>query len=433
MSFEKNFCSSPWFHMRINNSGTYEYCRWIDHSGLTRINLDQNIAKKSPLEYFQQGMAPIRQALLDGQPLEKCSTCYRMEQHGKVSGRQRQLLKVGVQTDHFAPSLASSTFKSAFDYSDANQGHTLKTVVDWQIDLGNYCNGACVFCRPESSSRLATEFKRIGIINQVPPRAWCDDPVLLEKFIADLKQCEYLQYLHFIGGETVITPGFKRILQSLIDADLAQNVTVGFTTNLTVWDDELTNDILPRFKNINLGLSIETLTPVNDYVRYPGKQNETFEFLERWRILSQQHGWLTQLRITPSCLTIHEVTSVYDYAWQHNLAIESCNFLTEPKFMRISVLPQHARDRARDRLLLWLADHPVETVTQIVNTRDPNLVHQQLHQDARSYVDYLDNSQDESHRLPDLITYLKQLEASRGNRILDYIPEYEQILRSHGY
>lgn len=433
MSFEKNFCSSPWFHMRINNSGTYEYCRWIDHSGISRINLDQNIAKKSPLEYFQQGMAPIRQALLDGQPLEKCSTCYRMEQHNKVSGRQRQLLKVGVQTDYFAPSLASSTFKSAFDYSNANQGQTLKTVVDWQIDLGNYCNGACVFCGPESSSRLATEFKHIGIIDQVPPRAWCDDPVLLEKFITDLKQCEYLQYLHFIGGETVITPGFKQILQSLIDADLAHNVTVGFTTNLTVWDDELNNNILPKFKNINLGLSIETLTPVNDYVRYPSEQHKTFEFLERWRALSEQHGWLTQLRITPTCLTIHEVTSVYDYAWQHNLAIESCNFITEPKFMRISVLPQDARDRARDRLLLWLADHPVETVPQIVNTRDPNLVHQQLHQDAQSYVDYLDNSEDESHRLPDLITYLKQLEANRGNRILDYIPEYEQILRSHGY
>ena len=50
-----------------------------------------------------------------------------------------------------------------FDYSQTNQGHTLRTVTDWQIDLGNYCNGRCVFCSPSSSSSLATEFKKIEI------------------------------------------------------------------------------------------------------------------------------------------------------------------------------------------------------------------------------------------------------------------------------
>jgi hypothetical protein len=30
MSFEKSFCSSPWFHMRIDSDGTLRYCRWLD-------------------------------------------------------------------------------------------------------------------------------------------------------------------------------------------------------------------------------------------------------------------------------------------------------------------------------------------------------------------------------------------------------------------
>ena len=190
MSFEKSFCPSPWFHMRINNSGTYEYCRWMRKvgikDGVTRANFSHNIRNESPLEYFQKRMAPIRQQFLNGEFPIACMECEQMEQHGKASGRQRQLLKVGVQEKYFEKSLASSPFKPDFDYSQANQGHTLRSVTDWQIDLGNYCNGRCVFCGPDGSSRLAVEFKKLGLIDKVPPLAWCDDPVLLARFTKDL-------------------------------------------------------------------------------------------------------------------------------------------------------------------------------------------------------------------------------------------------------
>ena len=54
-------------------------------------------------------------------------------------------------------------------------------------------------------------------------------------------------------------------------------------------------------------------------------------------------------------------------------------------------------------------------------------------QDARSYLNYLESAEDESSRLPDLVVYLKRLEASRGNSILTYLPQYEDIFRSAGY
>jgi hypothetical protein len=57
----------------------------------------------------------------------------------------------------------------------------------------------------------------------------------------------------------------------------------------------------------------------------------------------------------------------------------------------------------------------------------------QNYQDLQSYVNYLENMPDESNRLPDLVKFLKQLEASRGNSILTYLPEYEELFRSAGY
>ena len=418
--------------MRITNSGTYEPCRWMTKNVSTRVNFDRNIKTLSPLKYFQTNMAKLRTELLQGHAPDMCADCHVMEQHGKPSGRQRQLLKVGVQDKYFEKSLAGSPLRTAFDYSNTNQGNTDRTATDWQIDLGNYCNGACVFCSPESSSSLATEFKRIGLIDQIPPPSWCDDPVLLDQFVTDLTSSPDLQYLHFLGGETVITPGFKKILSALVNADLAKNISIGFTTNLTVWSDSVV-ELLTQFQQVNLGMSVETLTPINDYVRYPSQQDQTQKLLDRWVALGHKQGWLIQLRITPTCLTVHELTTVYDYAWQHNTSVESCNFIDRPEFFRIGVLPKHQREAAVETLQSWIDAHTVNVHDQIINTRDPNIARQQIVQDAGSYLNYLKSAKDESSRLPDLVAYLKQLEASRGNSILTYLPQYENLFRSAGY
>ncbi len=432
MTFKKNFCSSPWFHMHINNSGTYEPCRWMTQTKTTRVNLDHNIKKISPLTYFQKHMAPLRAQLLQGQPVNFCQDCTIMEQHGKTSGRQRQLLKAGVLDNYFEKSLASSPMRPAFDYSHDNQGATDRHPSDWQIDLGNYCNGACIYCNPESSSTLATEFVKLGLADQIPPPSWCDDPELLDKFVNDLSHSNDLHYLHFLGGETVITPGFKKILTKLVELGLSQQTTIGFTTNLTVWSEPVI-ELLKKFKQVNLGMSIESLTSINDYVRYPSQQTQTRQLLNRWVDLGRQQSWLIQLRVTPTCLTIQDLHTVYDYAWDNFIAVESCNFLDRPEFLRISVLPKPLRMKIIQNLQHWISVHPVDHSNKIINTRDPNQARSQIVQDLESYLHYLKSAEDESHRLPDLIKYLKLLESNRGNSILNYLPEYEDLFRSQGY
>jgi sulfatase maturation enzyme AslB (radical SAM superfamily) len=256
--------------------------------------------------------------------------------------------------------------------------------------------------------------------------------VLLEKFIADLTSSDGTRYVHFIGGETLITPAFKKIIQALVDKNLSQSITLGFTTNLTVWDDSII-DLLTKFEQVNLGASVETLTPVNNYVRWPGDCVDIKLMLDRWVALCKNHNWLMQLRITPTCLTIHDLHTVYDYAWQHHLSVESCNFLENPSWLRISVLPKEQRQYARHRLVNWIEHHNVKPIDQIVNTRHPLYCHAQIVQDAQSYINYLDQADYTTDELPALIDYLHRLELSRGNKILDYIPEYEKFFRSAGY
>jgi hypothetical protein len=409
--------------MRINNTGHYEYCRWADKSQRTQTPHIQSV---SPQEFFQQHMTPIRQQLLAGDQPTGCGECAVMEQHHKVSGRQKQLLKVGVRVEQFEKTLVSSPWAETFKSTQFTQ-----LPQDWQIDLGNYCNSACVFCEPGSSSRLAIEWKQLGFIDQLPSPNWTDDPELVNKFIHTLEQSSHIQYLHFIGGETLITPAFKTILRALIQAGLNRTATIGFTTNLTVWDSQVIN-LLTQFQGVNLGMSVETFEIVNDYVRWPSKLPVVLENLDRWQELAAQQAWLLQLRTTPTLLTISSLLSVYDYAWTRKISVESCNFLTEPAFMRPSVLPPSYRSSVIYHMQSWLDQHPVSGNT-VLNIRDPNVSQLQNHQDLQSYVNYLENMPDESNRLPDLVIFLKRLEASRGNSILTYLPEYEELFKSAGY
>jgi hypothetical protein len=434
MSFDKTFCPSPWFHMRINNSGTYEFCRWQNKTQQQlREDTNNNIDKISPLEYFHTVMSSTRSQLLNSELVAGCQDCHAMEQHHKVSGRQRQLLKVGVMAEHFTASLPSNTYHKDFVYSANHSGNTLRQVRDWHIDLGNYCNSQCVMCRPSSSSRLADEFKTIGLIDALPPASWCNNPVLLDRFISDLLQCTDIEYLHFIGGEPLITPGFRKILQAVIDQGLSEQITVGFTTNLTVAPGDVV-DLLSRFRQVHLGLSIETIDPVNDYIRYPSRISRTKDLLDQWVDVGRNSNWLTQLRITPTWLSVSRLVTVYDYAWQHGLSVESCNFLSDPAELRITVLPREYLDKARNKIAQWVQQHKAkQNLAVVVNTRNPSLVQNQIIQDALSYISYIDTAIDESHRLPAAVKFIKQLEHSRRNSIVDYLPEYHELLRSHGY
>ena len=407
--------------MRINNVGHYEYCRWA-----TRSLQATNIQDVSPQEFFQQHMEPIRQQLLAGESPAGCVECAAMEQHQKISGRQRQLLKVGVRVEQFEKTLVSSPWFDTFTADTFNQ-----LPQDWQIDLGNYCNSACVFCSPSNSSRLAQEWQTIGLIKNLPPKNWTDNQDLIERFVNTLSQSPHIRYLHFIGGETVITPAFKTILQALVRAGLNRTATIGFTTNLTVWDSQVI-DLLTQFRGVNLGMSVETFEIVNDYVRWPSKLPVVLENLDRWQEVAQQHSWLMQLRTTPTLFTVGSLLSVYDYAWTRRISVESCNFLTEPAFMRPSVLPISYRQPIIDRMQSWLDQHSVSGDT-VINIRNPNVSQLQNHQDLQSYVNYLRNMPDESNRLPELIAFLKRIESVRGNSILTYLPEYEELFRSAGY
>ena len=149
------------------------------------------------------------------------------------------------------------------------------------IDSGNYCNGGCIMCSPYWSSSLAKEFMNNGLAQEMPRKSWADTPEYVDRMVEQLVATDRLHYIHFLGGETLITPAFKTILQRLVQAKISPRVTVGFTTNLMMWDKKII-ELLAEFRTVHVNCSIDCMHKFNDYQRYPAKLYSVMTTLNNW-------------------------------------------------------------------------------------------------------------------------------------------------------
>ena len=386
-------------------------------------------------------MMNIRSSMLSGEPQALCSSCYYEDKNNKVSGRSRQLLKSGIQLNNFDKTFCSSPHWELFEESFYNQGYSKKTLVDLQIDLGNTCNSACIMCSPQYSSRLATEYIQLNQIQpylfELPQAStnWADDPNLVNKVVNELSQLKDLKYVHFLGGETLYLKSFYSICNKLIELGLSKNITIGTTTNCTVYTPEL-EYIIRNFKQVHLGLSVEAIHKINDYVRYPSQINDVQDILEKFLSLRQTTGLQISLRITPNALTIFHLDTLFDFMISHKVIAESCNILQEPKCLRIEILPKELLEAALKKINTLILKYNLKKPQLVINQRREDLVDTVISQVIFEYQTLLSNQYNlpnvEYHRY-NLIKFLKTFETVRNNNILNYLPEYEEFLRSYNY
>lgn len=434
-----NFCSSPWFHLRIDPAGRYLPCRWSSHQDTTGYTVDNT----SILGFMNSDiMRGIRAKMLDGDSLSMCSACRYQDQNHKVSGRQRQLLKSAININNFDKTFCSSPHWSKFEDTYTNGWSSDYHPVDLQIDLGNTCNSSCVMCGPTYSSKLASEYTRLISIEptlfkeHTPFKNWADDPKLVDKFVNELAELPNIKYIHFLGGETLYLKSFYTICNRLIELGLAKDISIGTTTNCTVHTPELTH-IINSFKHVHLGLSVEALHKVNDYIRHPSTLDRVSSSIVQFLQLRRENKLHLSLRITPSILSIYHLDTIFELMILEKITAESCNILTEPNCLRIELLPKELLAKCVEKINQVIQKHQlVEPSQVIVNQRREDLIDPVISQIIFEYRNLLENivaPADTELERYNLVKYLRAFEQVHNNTILDYLPEYEEFLRSYGY
>lgn len=435
--FHKTFCSSPWFHARLTYDGSYESCRWAKNPKRVHRFQDQSLMQY----YNSEQMRSLRQQLLLGESPEHCATCYYEESFGKLSGRIRQLNKSAVDVDNFALTARSSPHYKNFEYSLHNNGMADMSPVDLQIELGNTCNSACIMCVPEASSRLEQDYHKLHKINSrlfAKPNtyvAWTRDPALVDRFVKEIVEVPNLRYIHFLGGETLFEESFYAICEQLIEHDLAKNIIVGTTTNGTIYNDRIKR-FIENFKQFHLGISIEAVTKLNDYIRWPGQIDSILPNIDKFLTLRESNPELyVSLRITPNVFSIYELDKLFVYLLENNVIAESCNILHDPAHLRMELIPDDIRNEVKEKLEI-LIDYYELKKSKVVNVRRSDQIKQVTANVILDYYKFLCDYQEptdiEQSRY-NLVDFLKSFESLRGNAILDHVPRYEKFLKHYGY
>jgi len=386
--------------------------------------------------YNSEPMRQMREQLLAGQKPHSCEPCYYQDSFNKLSGRVRQLNKSAINLTEFPLSFRSSPHLPVFEYSADMQGASNHFPTDLQIDLGNTCNSACIMCDPTASSRLVSDYKKLSKLDSRlfaeprPYRSWTEDQATVDRFVQELQTFPYLRYIHFLGGETLYNQAFYDICEHLDGQDLI----VGTTTNGTIYDERI-EQLIPKFKEFHLGISIESVTKLNDYVRYPGPTDQILANILKFVELREKYpGLKLELRITPNLFTISELDQVFLFMMEHDIIAESCNILHQPRCLRMELMPDDIRQETISRLQ-GIVDCAGNYEPQI-NTRRSDLSQQIIAQLANEYLEFVKTyirPADADESLKELVSFLKSFESIRNNTILDYAPRYKDFLRSIGY
>ncbi len=426
--------------MKVGYDGNYVPCRWMPPGS----EVDKTtVGNMSLMEFFNSDhMKQFRTNLFSDQPTKACSACAYQDSFGKVSGRSLQLFRSKISLNSFDQDYEKSHHHQMFEYSRDNAGQTTSYPYDLQVNLSNVCNSACIMCGPKSSSRLVQDYHKLAKKSHpmfyYPEKVeyWGEDPALVEKFIGYLKELPSIDYLHLLGGETLYLESFWRICEALIDAEMAEKIYLGTTTNLTLYSERLEN-IITKFSKFHVGLSIESVNSLNDYIRYPSEITSVMGNLYKFLKLRDRFPEKINLtlRITPNIFSIFYIDELIQFMCDHNITAESTEILFRPACLRIELMPDNLKLIAIDKLKKVIEKNSLSR-SRVVDTRNHLLTHSIISSVAYSYLDFLENMVDpadgDKHRY-DLVQFLTGFESLRDNSILDYAPDYKDFLIEYGY
>lgn len=371
MANAKIFCNTPWYEAHIYWDGSLGIC--CQESRKLSTDPKYNIRSMSLTEWFNsEPVRELRQAVLSNTPTDLCRVCYNEEESGSTSRRHRSNQKSVIFTRNaFDDSYQQSPGYPHFILSQDQDGFTDTFPIDLHIDLGNYCNLACKMCSPRASTTIAVQHVKWGIESdrQYLGVDWTKDPEVWHKFLNELLTIPKLKNIHFMGGETLLTPR----LEELVDFMTAHNrfdLCFSFVTNGTVYNPKLI-DKLKKFSRVGIEISIETTTLHNDYIRQGTNTQEVLANVARFKTHSNNSTVSITIRPAINLLSIGYYYTLLEYCLENQLLVKSL-LVSRPAYLDSKILPKSVKDdyiKKYQQLLTRLLDINVD---QEFNESDPN-------------------------------------------------------------
>lgn len=230
---------------------------------------------------------------------------------------------------------------------------------------------------------------------------WSDPEVMFEEILGEP---ETLRHIIFQGGEPFLVKEFDQILDVLIETGVAANVTFEIVSNMTTLKDS-TIDNLGKLKKVLLGVSIDGIGDVLEYIRYPAKWTDIENNIRRVRRLGNlELGFNTAVQL----YNLHHMLEILRYCDSHDFDVHT-HFLVSPKYLSVLVLPPAARLIVLEQLHEYVAEE---------GHRPGN------RKSAEYMITFLEEHADDHYRrgFGQFVQFTNDLDVSRGQSFRDAYP-----------
>jgi len=250
----------------------------------------------------------------------------------------------------------------------------------------NLCNLKCRYCGPHFSSQWAQELQHPISIVSVP----VDRKLLIT---------HSLHWMYFTGGEPLINGEHWDLLEELIAANRAHNITLVYNSNLTTlkYKDRNIADIWAHFKKVEIKCSIDAVGPTFEYIRSGAEWSRVSDNIDTLQQLS------VDIVLSPviSLLNIWSIGELCAYAKLKKIKIVPI-ILSGPDYLALDVIPDQLKPQALAAVLPLKPHIDANTYNRIVELIGNNQ-NQCLFKHAISHILLLDNLRNE--KLFDLLPF----------------------------
>lgn len=388
------------------------------------------------MEWFNsEPVRNFRNSILGSSKVSQCSRCYSEEDHGGNSRRFKSNQKSVIFTrTAFNDSFPQSPGYKHFSYSADHDGYSTRHPIDLHIDLGNFCNLACKMCGPEASSTIASQQVKWGIESSRSYLGtdWTKDQSVWNDFKQQLLEIPQLTNLHFMGGETLLTPRMEDLVDTMIEHEKF-DLCFSFVSNGTVFKPDLLNK-LKRFRRVGIEVSIETLDARNSYTRQGTDTAQVLENIQLYLDYCNNSSITLTLRPAISLLTIGSYVGLLQYALDRELIVKGLICQT-PRFLSVEILPSEIKQLYRPQFETFLESIEDVEIGGDYNASDPHNYKKTIKEQAELCLNLLKTATppDSDQQLELMTRHCERWDRVYGHDAMLLFPELQNILSQHTY
>lgn len=438
------WCPLPWMSVNVRNNGDLRVC-CNANSGH-----DQGLVRKSDgsiynlgvdkLHDFRNGslMKDIRRTMLEGEYHPSCARCQREAESGMESRAdwEREIWKNTI-TEESAKQITNS---------DGTIDINSNPIKYMDLRFGNLCNLKCRMCGPTDSNmwyedtnslwgpQYTDSGHKIKLIKNSKGKLEPDIDIYnwynKEGFWDELEeQIPVLERLYIVGGEPLMIDQHYIFLQKCVDLDRAKDIIIEYNTNITNIPERAWK-IWKKFKRVQIGMSVDAVGPINDYIRNPSKW---YKIEENMRKLDAAEGnfkiwWAATIQaynlIHLPEMMFWKIEQNFKRINQDHKPVLTPHPLHNPKFLNIKIFPKESKE--------WIENYfntcKEEANTRIINDRERKFFNKILD----TYVNYM-WAEDFSDLLDKFWYYTKTLDANRKENLQNVSPKTFELLQGDKY